>query len=124
MREMEILAENIRKYRFLKGLTQKRLAEEIGISKDYLYKIEKVRIPNIGMKLMSRFAYALDIETHILLQEENESMALRLIISQENFETLKRLLNEIIRELRQKNFGTLNLKRLLGEIVKRPGGKE
>ena len=40
MSEREILAKNLRRYRQVKGLTQKDLAEKVSIAKDTISQIE------------------------------------------------------------------------------------
>ena len=99
MREAEILGENIQRYRGLKRLSQKELAAEIPMSKDHLSKIECGRKKTIGMKYLVSIARVLDVEFHVLFIEGPESIPLKLVISEVNFQVLKRLFEELIRKL-------------------------
>jgi len=57
MREPKILGWNIRKYRDLKGLSQKGLAAKIPMSPDHLSKIECGRMATIGMERLASIAH-------------------------------------------------------------------
>ncbi|MBA7641720.1 hypothetical protein ES703_49405 [subsurface metagenome] len=96
MKELEILASNIKRHRHLQGLQQKQLAAKVGISSDYLSKFERAAMPNIGMKLLSRFANVLGVETSALLRNDDEATPMMLVISEQNFKTLKRLFERIL----------------------------
>ncbi|MHB8124458.1 MAG: helix-turn-helix domain-containing protein [Desulfitobacteriaceae bacterium] len=62
------LGKHIAKSRQKRGLTQKQLAWEVGISERYLRKIESGRIrPHI--KTIARLARCLDVELGKLLEE-------------------------------------------------------
>ena len=64
---MEI-GRNIANYRKLKRLTQKELAEAIGMSRGHIVAIEKGRrIPRI--KTLARIAECLEVELRALLRE-------------------------------------------------------
>ena len=62
----EIFAENLRKNRRKKGLTQEKLAEKAGMSLQYLAMLELGRKFPSG-EMLERLATALDIETYELL---------------------------------------------------------
>ena len=47
MSKLEILGQNIKKYRLKKGLTQLKLSIELGLSYEYICRVEK------GQKYMS-----------------------------------------------------------------------
>jgi transcriptional regulator with XRE-family HTH domain len=60
---IEILQNNVKKYRNQKGITQLRLSVITGLSKDYIASIEsKRRIPSIKRLLL--IASALDVEIY------------------------------------------------------------
>ena len=99
MTEAEILGMNIRKYRQAKGWTQTDLAMRIGLSKDYLSKVEKGRVESISFKRLVAICDALDIQLFQLVMKDSESRFFRLAINKENFETLKTLLEELTRKL-------------------------
>lgn len=60
---IEILINNIKYFRSLKNLTQEKLSEISGISKDYLSEIERgKKTPSI--KRLIKIAEALDIDIY------------------------------------------------------------
>jgi transcriptional regulator with XRE-family HTH domain len=62
----EIFAENLKKIRRKKGLTQEKLAEKANMSLQYLALLEIARKFPSG-EMLERLANALDIETYELL---------------------------------------------------------
>jgi transcriptional regulator with XRE-family HTH domain len=87
----EIFAENLRKIRRKKGLTQEKLAEKANMSLQYLALLEIGRKFPSG-EMLERLAIALDIETYELLA----------VVSSANNE-LELLRNDIIREVKTLN---------------------
>ncbi|MDR2729830.1 MAG: helix-turn-helix domain-containing protein [Treponema sp.] len=87
----EIFAENLRKIRRKRGLTQEKLAEKAGMSLQYLALLELSRKFPSG-EMLERLATALDIETYELLA----------VTSSANNE-LELLRNDIIREVKTLN---------------------
>lgn len=59
------LANNIRKYRKIKGLTQNELCDLLDISREHLAKVETMR-RKPSLDLLFRIAIALDIEVKYL----------------------------------------------------------
>ena len=60
---IELLRQNIKKYRLNKNLTQEKLSEISGISSDYLSEIERgKRIPSLKRLLL--IADALNVEVY------------------------------------------------------------
>lgn len=59
--KLELLAFNIKKYRKLKGLSQNKLAELLGISREHLAKIETSK-RCISLKLLFKLSDVLDIK--------------------------------------------------------------
>ena len=60
---IEILINNIKHFRSLKNLTQEKLSEISGISKDYLSEIERGKKPP-SIKRLIKIAEALDIDVY------------------------------------------------------------
>jgi transcriptional regulator with XRE-family HTH domain len=87
----EIFAENLKKIRRKKGLTQEKLAEKANMSLQYLALLEIARKFPSG-EMLERLANALDIETYELLA----------VASSANNE-LELLRNDIIREVKTMN---------------------
>ena len=66
---LELLKQNIKKYRLNKNLTQEKLSEISSISSDYLSEIERgKRIPSLKRLLL--IAEALDVELYKLFIDE------------------------------------------------------
>lgn len=66
---LELLKQNIKKYRLSKNLTQEKFSEISGISSDYLSEIERgKRIPSLKRLLL--IAEALEVELYKLFIDE------------------------------------------------------
>jgi transcriptional regulator with XRE-family HTH domain len=100
----EIFAENLRKIRRKKGLTQEKLAEKANMSLQYLALLEIGRKFPSG-EMLERIANALDIETYELL----------VVASSANNE-LEILRNDIISEV--KNLNESLAKNITDEVIK------
>jgi len=100
----EILAENLRKNRRKRGLTQEKLAEKADMSLQYLAMLEIANKFPSG-EMLERLATALEIETYELLA----------VAPSANSE-LELLRNDIIREVKTLN-ETL-AKDITGEVIK------
>jgi len=53
------LANNVKKFRNRRNLTQEKLAEITGIAYKYIQKIEGKSTPNVGIELLEKLAKAL-----------------------------------------------------------------
>nr|DAS81301.1 MAG TPA: helix-turn-helix domain protein [Caudoviricetes sp.] len=67
-----MLNENIKKYRKLQGLTQKQLADEVGISGAFMSLIEK-GVNKPSPENLKKIAKALDVSVETLETEDNQS---------------------------------------------------
>ena len=104
----EIFAENLRKIRRKKGLTQEKLAEKANMSLQYLALLEIGRKFPSG-EMLERLAIALDIETYELLA----------VASSANNE-LELLRSDIIREVKTLNESfAKNLEKVVTEAVEK-----
>ena len=66
---MENLSYAISFYRKRRGLSQERLAEQLGISRQHLAAIEAPNMDRgLSLELLFRIADALEIEPHLLLK--------------------------------------------------------
>ena len=114
----EIFAENLRKIRRKKGLTQEKLAEKANMSLQYLALLEIGRKFPSG-EMLERLATALDIETYELLA----------VASSANNE-LELLRSDIIREVKTLNESfAKNIEQAIAEAMEKaisaqPKGKE
>jgi len=104
----EIFAENLKKIRRKKGLTQEKLAEKANMSLQYLALLEIARKFPSG-EMLERLANALDIETYELLavasSANNELELLRNDIICEvktlNESLAKNITDEVINAIKQ-----------------------
>lgn len=63
MHYYDIIRVNIKKYRVVKGFTQQRLADEAGISIDYLAEIESLkRRKSFSIAVLGRIADTLEVD--------------------------------------------------------------
>jgi len=63
---VQLLGENVRRYRKLRGMTQEQLALETEMERSYVSDLERgTRNPSV--KALGRLAEALGIEPHMLL---------------------------------------------------------
>lgn len=63
---VQLLGENVRKYRKLKGMTQEQLGLEAEMERSYVSDLERgTRNPSV--RALGRLAEALDVEPHMLL---------------------------------------------------------
>jgi transcriptional regulator with XRE-family HTH domain len=63
---VQLLGENVRRYRKLKGMTQEQLALESEMERSYVSDLERgTRNPSV--RALGRLAEALEIEPHYLL---------------------------------------------------------
>ena len=62
-----IIRENIKKYREIKGLTQQQLADKSGISMNYIAKIESKKMQRgFTIVVLGRIADALEVDIKLL----------------------------------------------------------
>lgn len=101
----EIFAENLRKIRRKRGLTQEKLAEKVDMSLQYLALLELGRKFPSG-EMLERLAKALDIETYELLAvpptANNELEILRNDIIEEIKKLNENLAKSIIEAIEKK----------------------
>ena len=65
---MHIFANNVRKYRNEKGLSQEALADLAGLHRTYISAVERER-RNISIENIENIAAALDVDAFMLLKE-------------------------------------------------------
>jgi len=94
MREKETLAYNLKRYRQFKGLTQEGLAIKVGLTKDTISKIELGKQENIGLKYLTLICQELNLGLDELFMRNPKSIPLKLVISDENVENIRRLFGQ------------------------------
>jgi len=95
MTDVQVLGTNIRRFRLLKGMTQKELASKIELSADYFSKIERAKTTNIGVKYLIRICEQLDIQLYQLFLEDPEELNIKFVVGKENLKSLERVLDKI-----------------------------
>ncbi len=66
------IAKNIKRYRKLKGLTQKDLAQISGYSYQYIRRVEALGcVKNFSIQTIYHIAYALDVDISKLFIDDN-----------------------------------------------------
>lgn len=102
MKETEILGKNIRRYRQFKGLTQTDLAKKVGLDKDAISKIELGERKNPGLKHLILIHRELDVSMEELFMEDPTTKFIKLVLSDQNIQSIERIFNEITRRLAKK----------------------
>ena len=95
MGEKENLAQNLKRHRQSRGLTQEELGRKVGLTKDTISKLELAKQENIGFKYLTLICQELDISMEELFIEDFKYVPFKLVISDENFETIRALLKNI-----------------------------
>lgn len=70
---MHIFANNVRKYRNEKGLSQEVLADLAGLHRTYISAVERER-RNISIENIENIAAALDIDAYLLFTPSKEDI--------------------------------------------------
>jgi len=66
------LGEQIKHYRKLRGLTLFQLAQLSQVSVDYISKIERGKMDNVGFKTLSKISSALNVDVRDLLPSKKK----------------------------------------------------
>lgn len=69
---VQLLGENVRRHRKLKGMTQERLALDAGMERSYVSDLER-GMRNPSVRALGRLAAALEIEPRRLLEGTDAS---------------------------------------------------
>jgi len=69
---VQLLGENVRRYRKLKGLTQEQLALEAGMERSYVSDLERGQ-RNPSVRALGRLAEALGVRPNLLLTDAPSS---------------------------------------------------
>jgi len=94
-KEVLVLAQNLKRHRQSKGLTQKELGLKVGLTKDTISKLELGKQENVGLKYLTLICQELDISMEELFIKDFKYIPFKLVVSDENVETLKALLKQI-----------------------------
>jgi len=94
MKEKETLAFNLKRLRQFKGLTQEDLAKKVGLTKDTISKIELGKQENVGFKYLIMICRQLDIAIEELFIRDARALPIKLVISDENVENIRRLFGQ------------------------------
>jgi len=94
MKEKETLAFNLKRLRQFKGFTQEDLAKKVGLTKDTISKIELGKQENVGFKYLITICRQLDIAIEELFIRDSRALPIKLVISDENVENIRRLFGQ------------------------------
>jgi len=103
----EIVSQNVRMLREIRGLSQHQLGKKIGFSNTYICQIESGKL-NISLKVVERLAKALEVPFKMLFEENLLSLPLsafeRFPYEPEEIEKLKQEKERAKEKLRQDLF--------------------
>lgn len=68
-----VIGKNIKKYRKLKGLTQRELAEKLLLSESFIAKLESTTYQTISIDTLKQIADTLNIKIGKFFEENNEN---------------------------------------------------
>ncbi len=66
---IDTIAENIKRFRIQKGLSQEQLADKAQLHRTYISLLERKK-KNVSVKILERIATALDIEITLLIKKK------------------------------------------------------
>lgn len=69
---VQLLGENVRRYRKLRGMTQEQLALDVGMERSYVSDLERGQ-RNPSVRALGRLAEALKVQPHSLLVDGGET---------------------------------------------------
>lgn len=64
---IDVVAENIKKYRLEKGFSQEELADRAGLHRTYISLLERKK-KNVSVRILEKIANALEIDIKTLVQ--------------------------------------------------------
>ena len=67
-----VIGKNIKKYRKLKGITQRELAERLLLSESFIAKLESVTYQSISVDTLKQIADVLDVHVAFFIIEDLE----------------------------------------------------
>ena len=69
-----VIGKNIKKYRKLKGMTQRELAEKLLLSESFIAKLESVTYQSISVDTLKQIADVLDVHVAFFIIEDLEEL--------------------------------------------------
>ena len=67
---IKVFANNVKKYRTLKGLSQEAFAEKTGLHRTYISAVEREK-RSISLDNVQKIADALEVDTYLLFLDPN-----------------------------------------------------
>jgi transcriptional regulator with XRE-family HTH domain len=67
---IKVFANNVKKYRTLKGLSQEAFAEKTGLHRTYISAVEREK-RSIALDNVQKIADALEVDTYLLFLDPN-----------------------------------------------------
>ncbi|MDD6894124.1 MAG: helix-turn-helix transcriptional regulator [Lactobacillus sp.] len=82
MPEILNIGENIRAFRRSLGITQEKLAEESGLSVNFISRLERTSDKNVSIKTLNKIAHAMQISTAQLVEDSQRDRETSLSVNQ------------------------------------------
>jgi len=76
------IGENIRAFRRSLGITQEKLAEESGLSVNFISRLERTSDQNVSIKTLNKIAHAMQISTAQLVEDSQRDRETSLSVNQ------------------------------------------
>lgn len=64
-----IIGKNIRKYRMLKGMTQRELADKMLLSESFIGKLESITFQTLSIDTLEQFARTLEVDITVFFDK-------------------------------------------------------
>lgn len=64
-----IIGKNIRKYRMLKGMTQRELADKMLLSESFIGKLESITFQTLSIDTLEQFAKVLEVDITVFFDK-------------------------------------------------------
>lgn len=100
MDELKNLAQNLKRLRAGKGLTQAELGLRVGLAKDTISKIELGKQENVGLKYLISICRTFEVDMERLFAKD--ARIISLFISDGNIQVLKEIASQILQMLAEK----------------------
>lgn len=98
--QKKIIGRNIRRYRDFKGWNQEELGAQVGIRKATMSRIE-TGVENVSLNTLLKIVDALDVEVEEICLKDMKAVSFKLILSENNVQTLCAVL-EMIKDILEK----------------------
>jgi len=95
MDELKNLAQNLRRLRVGKGLTQEELGLKVGLTKDTISKIELGKQENVGLRYLILICQMLEVDLEQLVTKNIRSIPIVFNVSDNNIQAVGEIVKQI-----------------------------